>query len=134
MALDFILHANNMKYVNIILYYYLYYIIMASKTTVAVDQKLRKKIKKLSALMDKTQSAVIEKAIARLEKDLFCNKKQDKTIIENGNIDVSKILEEATQEIWKKYPELEKNQKILQKGSQTIDDFLLNDWITGLDD
>ena len=34
---------------------------MASKTTVAVDQKLRKKIKKLSALLDIPQSAVIEK-------------------------------------------------------------------------
>ncbi len=107
---------------------------MASKTTVAIDQKLRKKIKKLSALMDIPQSAVIEKAIAILEKEMIFNKNPNKNITKNDNIDVSKILEEATQKIWKKYPEREKNQKILQKGSQTIDDFLLNDWITGLQD
>ena len=111
---------------------------MASKTTVAVDQKLRKKIKKLSALLDIPQSAVIEKAIASLEKDMLYNKNpnenNNKTIIKNDKINVSKILEEATQKIWKKDPEREKIQKILQKGSQTIDDFLLNDWITGLQD
>ncbi len=107
---------------------------MASKTTVAVDQKLRKKIKKLSALLDIPQSAVIEKAITSLEKSMIQNKNPDKINTKNGNIDVSKILEEATQKIWKKYPEREKNQKILQKGSQTIDDFLLNEWSTGLEE
>ena len=107
---------------------------MASKTTVAVDQKLRKKIKKLSALMDIPQSAVIEMAIASLEKEMINNKNPTKTNNKNNNIDVSKILEEATQKVWEKYPDREKNQKILQKGSQTIDDFLLNDWITGLEE
>ncbi|WP_457556714.1 ribbon-helix-helix domain-containing protein [Candidatus Harpocratesius sp.] len=107
---------------------------MASKTTVAVDQKLRKKIKKLSALMDIPQSAVIEKAIASLEKEMINNKNPNKTFPQNDNIDVFKILEDATQKIWKKYPEREKNQKILQKGSQTIDNFLLYDWNTGLED
>ncbi|MHA1719483.1 MAG: ribbon-helix-helix domain-containing protein [Promethearchaeota archaeon] len=125
---------------------------MASKTTVAVDQKLRKKIKKLSALLDIPQSAVIEKAITNFEKELISNKNLPKTNAENDsndkmnnfskidnidsieNIDVSKILEEATKKIWKKFPELEKKQKMLQKGPQTIDDFLINDWITGLED
>ena len=107
---------------------------MASKTTVAVDQKLRKKIKKLSALLDIPQSAVIEKAIASLEEDMIKNKNPKKKMKTNDSIDISKILEETTKKIWKKYPEREKNQKLLQKGSQTIDDFLLSEWITGLDD
>ena len=107
---------------------------MASKTTVAVDQKLRKKIKKLSALLDIPQSAVIEKAIASLEEDMIKNKNPKKKMTSSDNIDISKILDETTKKIWKKYPEREKNQKLLQKGSQTIDDFLLSEWITGLDD
>ena len=110
---------------------------MASKTTVAVDQKLRKKIKKLSALLDIPQSAVIEKAIASLEEEMIKNKNPKKKMTINNNynnIDISKILEETTKKIWKKYPEREKNQKLLQKGSQTIDDFLLSEWITGLED
>ena len=84
--------------------------------------------------MDIPQSAVIEKAIASLEKEMISNRNPNKSVDKNGNIDVSKILEEATQKIWKKYPEREKNQKKLQIGSQTIDDFLFNDWITGLED
>jgi len=110
---------------------------MASKTTVAVDQKLRKKIKKLSALLDIPQSAVIERAIANLEEDMIKNTNPKKKMTinnNNNNIDISKILEETTKKIWKKYPEREKNQKLLQKGSQTIDDFLLSEWITGLED
>ena len=112
---------------------------MASKTTVAVDQKLRKKIKKLSALLDIPQSAVIERAIANLEEDMIKNTNLKKKMTinnknNNNNIDISKILEETTKKIWKKYPEREKNQKLLQKGSQTIDDFLLSEWITGLED
>ncbi len=107
---------------------------MASKTTVAVDQKLRKKIKKLSALLDIPQSAVIEKAIASLEEDMIKNKNPKKKMTISDNIDISKILAETTKKIWKKFPEREKNQKLLEKGSQTIDDFLLSEWITGLEE
>ncbi|QEE16845.1 ribbon-helix-helix domain-containing protein [Promethearchaeum syntrophicum] len=107
---------------------------MASKTTVAVDQKLRKKIKKLSALLDIPQSAVIEKAIANLEEKMIKNKYPKKKMTISDNIDISEILEETTKKIWKRFPEREKNQKLLENGSQTIDNFLLSEWITGLEE
>ena len=48
-------------------------------------------------------------------------------------IDVSKILKEATEEMWDRYPERKELQIILKNGPQTIDDFLFDEWITGLE-
>ena len=107
-----------------------------SKTTVAVDQELRKKIKKMSALLEITQSAVIEKAITNLERELILSKEKElnlPTSMKEETIDISKILADATQQIWKRDPERENIQKKLRKGSPSIDDFLMNDWITGLE-
>ena len=100
-----------------------------AKTTVAVDQDLRKKIKRISALLNITQSAVIERAIDNLEKEIMStegkNHTQSRPPIENV-LDISEILKEATQKIWERDPEREDIQKKLRKGTQTIDDFLIN--------
>ena len=115
---------------------------MASNTTVAVTQKLRKKIKKLSALLDISQSVVIEQAVTCLENNLINNhgklpspiKPNDQSkSIESNVIDVSKILEEATKEMWNRDPERKELQQTLKSGPQTIDDFLFDRWITGLE-
>ena len=113
---------------------------MGTKTTVAVDQELRKKIKKISALLDITQSAVIARAVANLEKEIVANPKKGlnqstslKKKTKEKTIDVSKVLKEATQKIWSTDPEREEIQKILQKGPHSIDDFLVDEWTTGLE-
>ena len=115
---------------------------MALKTTVAVDQNLRKKIKKLSALLDLSQNKVIEQAIACLENRILKNhghlsspiKSVEQLKVSEGDaIDVVKILENATKEIWNRDPERKEMQIKLKKGPQTIDDFLFDKWITGLE-
>jgi ribosomal protein L10 len=113
---------------------------MGTKTTVAVDQELRKKIKKISALLDITQSAVIARAVDNLEIKIMANAKKglsQSTPVNKktkGNtINVSKILKDATQKIWLLDPEREEIQKILKKGPLSIDDFLMDEWITGLE-
>ncbi len=110
---------------------------MGSKTTVAVDQELRKKIKKMSALLDITQSAVIARALITLEKEIMSNKEEtlnQSTPKKEKTQYISKNLKDATQKIWSRDPEREEIQMKLQKGAYSIDDFLMNEWITGLED
>jgi len=113
---------------------------MGSKTTVAVDQELRKKIKKISALLDITQSAVIARALANLEKEIMADKEKGLTRLilgkkktQENTINVSQILQDATQKIWQADPEREDIQNKLQRGPHSIDDFIMDEWITGLE-
>ncbi len=46
--------------------------------------------------------------------------------------DVAKILKEATKEMWNRDPERKELQQTLKLGPETIDDFVFNNWITGL--
>ena len=110
---------------------------MTSRTTVAIDKELRKKLKKLSAWLDITQSEVIRQALAVYERELFQKKegsikekddKDDQSIILMKN-----VLRNATEIIWKKDPERKAIQKKLSSGIETIDDYILNHWESGLD-
>jgi len=111
---------------------------MTTRTTVAIDEKLRKRLKKLSAWLDITQSEVIKRALALFEKDIL----QEKQISVNTNLnikdtqklDIEKRLKEATKIIWK----LDPNRKIIQQklfvGTNTLDEILLDNWKTGLEE
>jgi len=109
---------------------------MNSRTTVAIDNELRKKLKKLSAVLDITQAEVIKRALFVYEKEIFKNKdttNQEKTINnEKSKIMVEEILKKATEIIWKQDPIRKAIQEKLYKGPETIDDFILNDWDSGL--
>ncbi len=47
--------------------------------------------------------------------------------------EVEKILQNATDIIWAKDPKSKEIQLNLLQGSETIDDFIVNDWDSGLD-
>ncbi len=111
---------------------------MVTRITVAIDEKLRKRLKKLSAWLDITQSEVIKRALTLFEKDIL----QEKRIPINANLkikdaqksDIEKILKEATKIIWK----LDPNRKIIQQKlfvrTDTLDEMLLNNWKTRLEE
>jgi hypothetical protein len=106
---------------------------MTEKTTVGIDKGLRKTIKKLAVWLDISQGEVIKRAIAEYEKSVISNiRNQDK----NKNInkkEVEKILQAATDTIWAEDPKSKEIQLKLLQGSETIDDFIANDWDSGLD-
>ena len=109
---------------------------MTSRTTVAIDKELRKKLKKLSAWLDITQSEVIRQALVVYERELFqtkeepINEKDDK---DDPIILMKNVLRNATEIIWKKDPERKAIQQKLSSGIETIDDYILNHWESGLD-
>ncbi len=53
---------------------------MASKSTVAIDESLRKTIKKIAALLDIPQGEVIKKAIGDLEQKILSESLQTDSI------------------------------------------------------
>jgi predicted transcriptional regulator len=109
---------------------------MASKTTVAIDQNLRKKLKKLASLLDISQGEVISQAISMFEKSILSQLAEKKSLMnepQKTEIDVKRILKEATQKVWAQDPERKELQKKLQEGSETIDDFIITNWDSGLE-
>ncbi|MHA1673673.1 MAG: hypothetical protein ACTSYI_08590 [Promethearchaeota archaeon] len=115
---------------------------MSSKTTVAIKQNVRKKIKKLGALLDITQGEVIERALKLLEVEVINKSSLNGNIyhvIEEGNqigkddpIDIQKILDDASRKVYAMDPDHKRIQEKLQKGNLTIDDIIASEWISGL--
>jgi len=115
---------------------------MSVKSSVAIDTILRKKLKKLAALLDMTQAEIISHAIDDFEKKiLFSGKKIPKNEVnpyENSEINqspnqIAEQLHEATSIIWQKNPAKKKRQLKLYSGPETIDDFIISSWESGLD-
>jgi len=105
---------------------------MASKSTVAVDVDLRKKIKKLSALLDLSQGELIRQAVAEFEQKLLKRNgpPEKKDLNETERINLA--FKEATMEVWAKDTKTKKIQQKLMEGPETIDDFILNEWDPGI--
>jgi len=95
---------------------------MTEKNIIGIDKNLQKTIKKLAAWLDISQSEVIKKAITEYEKNFIFNKGE-----------VEKILQAATDKIWAVDPKSKEIQLKLLQGSETIDDFIANNWDSGLD-
>ena len=109
---------------------------MASKTTVAIDHTLRKKLKKLASLLDISQGEVINRAISAFEKLILSQMTENKPLMkepQKTEMDVKRILREATQKVWAQDPERKALQKKLQEGPETIDDFIITNWDSGLE-
>ncbi len=110
---------------------------MTSRTTVAIDKELRKKLKKLSAWLDITQSEVIRRALAVYEREIFQTKEEPIKDKEDKNdqsiVLIKNVLRNATETIWKKDPERKAIQQKLSSGIETIDDYILNHWKSGLE-
>jgi predicted transcriptional regulator len=110
---------------------------MIQKTTVAIDPLLRKRLKKIGALLDISQSEVIKRAIDMFEKELLndSTKKHLKSDESNESADekIKRILREANEKVCAEDPEHAKIQKKLYKGPITIDDVISTTWDSGLD-
>ncbi|MGQ4875308.1 MAG: ribbon-helix-helix domain-containing protein [Promethearchaeia archaeon] len=106
---------------------------MSSKTTIAVDKSLRKLIKKLAAWLDISQGEVIKRAIAEYEKKILTqNKRLDKND-DDIKIKIQEILKASTESVWMKDQETKEIQQKLLKDIESLDDYLLNNWDTGLE-
>jgi len=109
---------------------------MTTLTTVAIDKELRKRLKKLSAWLDITQAEVIKRALSLYEKKMIQNMQTPKKQNYNkkSESDIEKILKDATKVIWENDPERRTLQRKLSAGPETIDDFILDNWYTGLEE
>ena len=124
-------------YIQTYLYIIFYKHNMTSRTTVAINKELRKKLKKLSAILDITQAEVIKRALSIYEKEIFKNKEgndlEKSNVNDLINFKVQEVMKQATQTIWKQDPDRKIIQQKLSEGPETIDDFILNDWESGLE-
>ncbi len=109
---------------------------MTTRTTVAIDKELRKRLRKLSAWLDITQAEVIKRALSLFEKEIIQNMQTPKKQNYNkkSESDIEKILKDATKVIWEKDPERRTLQRKLSAGPEIIDDFILDNWYTGLEE
>ncbi|MHA1282758.1 MAG: ribbon-helix-helix domain-containing protein [Promethearchaeota archaeon] len=106
---------------------------MASKTTIAVDKSLQKVIKKLAAWLDIPQGEVIRLAIAEYEKKILNNvKNSNEKELELKN-EIQQILNASTEAIWKEDPKTKEIQQKLKKEINSLDEFILNNWNSGLE-
>ena len=83
---------------------------MASKSSAAISSELRKKIKKLAAILDKSQGEIIAQAIQDYEKKILST--EETQGFENNDFSVETQvqlqLKKATQIIYQKSPEKRK--------------------------
>jgi hypothetical protein len=108
---------------------------MSAKTTVAIDIGLRKTIKKLAVWLDISQGEVIKRAIKAYEKSMI-NAGKDGSENDEAEKDayVQKVLDETSERVLSADPEMRETHQLLQEGSETIDDFIIRQWRTGLED
>ncbi len=109
---------------------------MTTRTTVAIDKELRKRLRKLSAWLDITQAEVIKRALSLYEKGIIQNMQTSKKQNYNkkSESDIEKILKDATKVIWENDPERRTLQRKLSAGPEMIDDFILDNWYSGLEE
>jgi ribosomal protein L10 len=115
---------------------------MGIKSSVAIDTNLRKKLKKLAAILDMTQGEIISQAVEEYEKKVLNIYKEEpdqniKANTDNSSNDSDKFfaeqLKKASEIIWKKNPAKKKKQEELYNGTETIDDFIILSWDSGLE-
>lgn len=109
---------------------------MTAKTTVAIDHAIRKKLKKIASILDISQGEVIERALSMFEKSILSQLSENKLStkkITNTKIDINKILEDARKKVWAQDPEVKAIQEKVQTGPETIDDFIITQWDSGLE-
>ena len=98
-------------------------------TSVTISEELRKRLKKLAAKFDTTQGKIIEMALDLIENKLSYVKK-----VKITNEKVNKILNEISQEVQRKNPNLKKRREALKKEGISIDDIIGYSWGFNLED
>ena len=106
---------------------------MTEKTTVGINKELRKSIKRLAAWLDISQGEVIKRAIKEYEKIVISNKNNHYNNVKNAKTDIQKLFQKATEAIWAEDPETKRIQQKLIQGPESIDDFIINNWDSGLE-
>lgn len=101
---------------------------MVSKTTVAIDDNLRKTIKKLAAWLDVPQGEVIRRAIKEFEKTFLAGTGKKDENIDPTLTQVQKLYEEATAAVWATDPQSKGIQQRLMRSPEPIDNFILDNW------
>ena len=103
---------------------------MSSKTTIAVPRQVRNRVKKLAALLNKTQGDIVQLALKDFEKNLFRGlDSHPKKEIDMERVE--KILKESTEKVWAADPEHKAIQLKLEASGDTIDDYLIRTWDPG---
>jgi hypothetical protein len=107
---------------------------MGMKSSVAIDSDMRKKLKKMAAILDKSQKDIITEALQDYEIKIGFKFRNDlnSTEPEKNDIDIEKILKHATEVVWKNNPKKKKRQMRLFSGSDTIDEIITQSWDSGL--
>ena len=107
---------------------------MSSKTTVAIDKKLRKKLKKIAFFLDITQNDVIERALELLEQNVIkqVNKSSNKTN-NASRTQIENVLNDISEKVCQADPEHKKVQDVIYSGPKSIDDVIISSWNVGLD-
>ncbi|MCS4540807.1 MAG: hypothetical protein HY929_00560 [Euryarchaeota archaeon] len=93
-------------------------------TTVTVNNEMRKKLKKLAAMLDTTQGEVIKKAIELFEKQAL----QERKLKYPSKVD--KILNEASAKIRASDPKWAKISKIIESSTVPIETVIATSWGT----
>ncbi len=109
---------------------------MANHSTVAIDQEVRKKLKKLASLLDQSQGEIIKQALAIFEEKIIMGRRELSESNSPARLEkkqITQILQDATKKVWEANPEIKRIQEKLFSGPETIDDFILNDWESGLE-
>lgn len=104
---------------------------MTERTSVGIDKKLRKKIKQLAFWLEISQGEVIKRAIQEYEKQLVSDKNRSENI-KNVKADLDKLYEKATESVWAEDPKTKEIQQKLLESPESIDDFIANNWDSGL--
>jgi hypothetical protein len=112
--------------------------LMTSKSSVAVDLELRRKIKRLAAKLDLSQGDIIRIAIAdfenRINQGIFPQQNEDL-----NSIKIKQDMHKFTQLVWEEDKEVkqiqEKLNSPLEDGTEIdLEDIIIRNWKTGLEE
>lgn len=100
---------------------------MQQKSTVAISLKTRLRLKKLAALLNRTQGDIVDQAINDYEKKILATSNNKSKSSKSKDM-IEKILDDATKEVWDSDPIHKELQQRLMKGGDTIDDYIIKEW------
>ncbi|MGQ4834194.1 MAG: hypothetical protein ACP6IS_09925 [Candidatus Asgardarchaeia archaeon] len=92
-------------------------------STITVSDEIRRKIKRLAALLDTTQNKIVEQAISLFEQEIMARKREKKM-----KSKVFKILEEAERKVESEDPEWKEITRKIEKSNIEIENFISEIW------
>jgi len=92
-------------------------------TTVTVDDDIRKKLKRLAAVLDATQGEVIERALRLYEEQVMRQRSQRKI-----SRSVLEALKEASLRIRRSDPKWARTSRTIETSSVSLEEFIAASW------